>query len=89
VRKVQFESDVIRTLVPGRQHVEVCDEQGRTVGFFVPADLYVEMSPRPATNDEHLRALAEVSLEQNEQRLRQAGVRGKNGVLLGEPDRLA
>ncbi|MEQ8787790.1 MAG: hypothetical protein RIC55_15910 [Pirellulaceae bacterium] len=89
MRKVQFESDVIRALIRDRQHLEVCDEQGQTVGYFVPADLYLEMTPRPATNEEHVRALSEVSIEENERRLRKAGIRAKDGELLGQPERLA
>jgi hypothetical protein len=77
MRRLQLEPEVVRELIRDRQHVELCDEQGRTVGFFVPADLFVEMGPRPATNEEHERALLEISGEETERRLRNAGLLGK------------
>ena len=74
MRHVMLEPEVVRELIRDRQHVELRDEQGRSIGFFVPADLYVEMSPRPATNEEYQRALAEVSVEENARRLKKAGM---------------
>jgi hypothetical protein len=74
MRHVKLEPEVVRELVRDRQHLELRDEQERTIGYFVPADMYVEMSPRPATNEEYQRALAEVSVEENARRLKKAGM---------------
>lgn len=78
MRNVKLEPEVVRELIRDRQHVELRDEQDRIIGFFVPADLYVEMTPRPATNEEYQQALAEISAEENARRLKKAGIPLKN-----------
>lgn len=89
MRKVQLESEVVSELIRDRQHLELCDEHGRAVGYFVPADLYIEMAPRPATNDEYQLALSEVSVEENDRRLRKAGLRNNASSGLQEPESLS